>query len=152
MKTKENSKIFYITWFCVIVTAILIVATLIRSHRPSRGRPYERLTVEEARLYMSYEAAYLILDVRDREAYEEGHIEDAVNIEYDSLVEKADEVLKDRGITVYVYGEDAAQSCAAAQKLTDIVYNSVAQIGSYRDWTAVETETETEGILTDVLE
>ncbi len=152
MKTKENSKIFYITWFCVIVTAILIVATLIRSHRPSRGRPYERLTVEEARLYMSYEAAYLILDVRDREAYEEGHIEDAVNIEYDSLVEKADEVLKDRGITVYVYGEDTAQSCAAAQKLTDIGYNSVAQIGSYRDWTAVETETETEGILTDVLE
>ncbi len=152
MKTKENSKIFYITWFCVIVTAILIVATLIRSHRPSKGRPYERLTVEEARLYMSYEAAYLILDVRDREAYEEGHIEDAVNIEYDSLVEKADEVLEDRGITVYVYGEDAAQSCAAAQKLTDIGYNSVAQIGSYRDWTAVETETETEGILTDVLE
>ena len=95
---------------------------------------------------------YLILDVRDREAYEEGHIEDAVNIEYDSLVEKADEVLEDRGITVYVYGEDAAQSCAAAQKLTDIGYNSVAQIGSYRDWTAVETETETEGILTDVLE
>ena len=135
----------------MIVTAILIVSTLIRSHRPSKGRPYERLSVEEARLYMSYEASYLVLDVRDSEEYKSGHIDEAVNIEYDSLVEKADEILKDRGVTVYVYGEDTAQSCAAAQKLTDIGYNSVAEIGSYADWTVVETETETEGILTDVL-
>ena len=65
----------------MIVTAILIVATLIRSHRPSRGRPYERLSAEEARLYMSYEAEYLILDVRSREAYNKGHLDNAVNIE-----------------------------------------------------------------------
>ena len=124
----------------MIVTAILIVATLIRSHRPSRGRPYERLSAEEAQLYMSYEAEYLILDVRSREDYEKGHLDEAVNIEYDSIVEKADDVLKDRGITVYVYGEDSAQSCAAAQKLSDIGYNSISEIGSYLDWLEIETE------------
>ena len=151
MKTKENRKIFYITWFCVIVTAILIVATLIRSHRPSKGRPYERLSVEEARLYMSYEAEYLILDVRSRKAYEKGHLDKAVNIEYDSLVEKADDVLKNRGITLYVYGEDSSQSCAAAQKLSDIGYNSVSEIGSYLDWTSYLSEPETESLLADDL-
>ena len=124
----------------MIVTAILIVATLIRSHRPSRGRPYERLSAEEAQLYMSYEAEYLILDVRSREDYEKGHLDEAVNIEYDSIVEKADDVLKDRGITVYVYGEDSAQSCAAAQKLSDIGYNSISEIGGYLDWLEIETE------------
>ncbi len=152
MKTKENSKIFYITWFCVIVTAILIVATLIRSHRPSRGRPYERLSAGDAQLYMSYEAEYVILDVRSRKSYEKGHLEEAVNIEYDSLVEEADDVLKDRGITVYVYGEDSSQSCAAAQKLSDIGYNSVAEIGSYSDWTTYLTESETESLLADELD
>ena len=146
MKTKENSKIFYITALCVVVTA-----TLIRSHRPSRGRPYERLSVEDARMYMSYEPEYVILDVRDHSSYEAGHLDDAVNIEYDSLVEKADDVLKNRSVMVYVYGETSQQSCAAAQKLTDIGYNSVSEIGSYRDWTVVETETETEGILTNIL-
>lgn len=151
MKTKENSKIFYITALCVVVTLGLIISTLIRSHRPSRGRPYERLSVEDARMYMSYEPEYLILDVRDHSSYEEGHLDDAVNIEYDSLVEKADDVLKNRSVMVYVYGETSQQSCAAAQKLTDIGYNSVSEIGSYRDWTVVETETETEGILTNVL-
>ena len=151
MKTKENRKIFYITWFCVLVTAILIVATLIRSHRPSKGRPYERLSAEEAQLYMSYEAEYLILDVRSREAYNKGHLDNAVNIEYDSLVEKADEVLKDRGATVYVYGEDSGKSCAAAQKLSDIGYTSVAEIGTYSDWQMAETAVETEIILGDVL-
>ncbi len=135
----------------MIVTAILIVATLIRSHRPSRGRPYERLTAEDARLYMSYEAEYLILDVRDRNAYEKGHLEKAVNIEYGSLVEEADDILKDRGITVYVYGEDSSQSCGAAQKLSDIGYNSVAEIGSYSDWISYLAESETESLLADEL-
>lgn len=151
MKTKENSRIFYITALCVTVTAALIVSTMIRSHRPSAGRPYERLSVEEARMYMSYEPEYLILDVRDRSSYEEDHLDQAVNIEYDSLVKEADNVLKDRNVMVYVYGETSEQSCAAAQKLTDIGYNSVSEIGSFRDWTIVETETETEGILTNVL-
>lgn len=89
---------------------------------------------------MSYEAEYLILDVRSREDYEKGHLDEAVNIEYDSIVEKADDVLKDRGITVYVYGEDSAQSCAAAQKLSDIGYNSISEIGGYLDWLEIETE------------
>ena len=151
MKTKENRAIFYITWGCVIVTAVLIVSTLLRSHRPSQGRPYERLSVEDARLYMSYEAAYQIVDVRTKEQYSEGHLDGAVNIEYDRLVKEADNVLEDRGITVYVYGETSEQSCAAAQKLSDIGYNSISEIGTYTDWTVVETETETEGILTNVL-
>ncbi len=151
MKTKENSKIFYITWFCVIVTAVLIVSTLLRSHRPSQGKSYERLTVEDALRYMSYEPEYLIVDVRDQKLYEEGHLKDAVNIEYGKLVAQADEVLKDRGATVYVYGEDSGQSCAAAQKLTDIGYISVAEIGTYSEWQTAETAAETEMILGDVL-
>ena len=100
---------------------------------------------------MSYEAEYLILDVRSRKAYEKGHLDKAVNIEYDSLVEKADDVLKNRGITVYVYGEDSSQSCAAAQKLSDIGYNSVSEIGSYSDWTSYLSEPETESLLADDL-
>ena len=39
---------FYITWGCVIVTAVLIVVTLLRSHRPSQGKPYERLMYYDA--------------------------------------------------------------------------------------------------------
>ena len=142
---------FYITWGCVIVTAVLIVVTLLRSHRPSQGKPYERLTAEEAREYMSYEPEYRIVDVRSPELYREGHLDHAINIGYDRMVELADKVLEDRGITVYVYGETSEQSCAAAQKLSDIGYISVAEIGSYDDWTMAETETETEGILTNVL-
>lgn len=151
MKTKDNRFIFYITWLCVIVTAALTVFALVRSHRPSQGRPYERLTAEEARLYMSYEVEYLIVDVRDGVLYEEGHLDGALHIPYDRLVEQANDVLKDRTVTVYVYGETSQQSCAAAQKLSDIGFNSVAEIGSYADWIRQETETETEGILTDVL-
>ena len=67
------------------------------------------------------------------------------------MVEKADDVLRNRGITVYVYGKDSSQSCAAAQKLSDIGYNSVSEIGSYSDWTSYLSEPETESLLADDL-
>ena len=151
MKTKENRGIFYITWGCVIVTIILIIFTLVRSIRPSQGKPFERLSVEEARQYMSYEASYQVLDVRDIEAYDEGHLKGAVHVAYDSLVQDADLVLEDRSQMVYVYGQSSEQSCAAAQKLSDMGYTSVAEIGTYEEWITLETETETEGILRNVL-
>ena len=119
---------------------------------PTQGKPYERLTAEEARLYMSYEAAYLVADVRDEEEYDLGHLDEAISIPYDRIVEEADRRLGDRNVTVYVYGKDSEQSCAAAQKLSDIGFNSVSEIGSYGDWIMAQTETETEGLLGNVLE
>ena len=152
MKTESNRKIFYITWICTAIVIALTVWTMVRSRMPTQGKPYERLTAEEARLYMSYEAAYLVADVRDEEEYDLGHLDEAISIPYDRIVEEADRRLGDRNVTVYVYGKDSEQSCAAAQKLSDIGFNSVSEIGSYGDWIMAQTETETEGLLGNVLE
>jgi hypothetical protein len=49
-------------------------------------------------------------------------------------VERADDVLPERDMMLYIYGADSEESCAGAQKLSDIGFTSVAETGSYADW------------------
>ena len=81
------------------------------------------------------------MDVRAKEAYDRGHIKEARNLPFDEIVERADEVIPDRNMMLYVYGADEEQSCAAAQKLSDLGFTSVTETGSLEDWTRLEEET-----------
>ena len=122
------------------MTVVLFTAwSAIRSVRPSRGKPYERLSAEEANEYISYETGYCIVDVRDQEAYDLGHVGEAMNLPFGEIVERADEVIPDRHMMLYVYGQDSEQSCAAAQKLSDIGFTSVTETGSYQEWAEVSS-------------
>lgn len=129
---KKKIRIVFI--LCSLTVIVFAVLSLIRSLRPSRGKAYERLSVEEAGEYMSYESAYCIVDVRDEEAYASSHVKGAKNIPYGKIVESADRILPDRDMMLYVYGTDSDESCAAAQKLSDIGFTSVTETGSYEDW------------------
>ncbi len=137
-------KIRVVFWVCTIAVIISSCWSLIRTLRPSRGKPYERLTVEEACDYMSFETIYSIVDVREKDAYAAGHVEGAVNLPYDEIVSSASKVLPDRTMMVYIYGEDSDDSCQAAQKLSDIGYSSITETGGYNDWTAYLSARETE--------
>ena len=131
-----GKKIRIVFFLCSLTVIAAAGWSLIRSLRPSRGKAYERITVEEAYEYMSYESDYCILDVRSKAEYEQSHVEGAKNLPVGSIVAHADEVISDRGMMLYVYGKDSEESCAAAQKLSDIGYTSVTETGSYEDWLA----------------
>ena len=124
-----------------MTVVLFTVWSAIRSFRPSRGKPYERLSAEEAYEYISYETGYCIVDVREQEAYDRGHIKEARNLPFDEIVERADEVIPDRNMMLYVYGADEEQSCAAAQKLSDLGFTSVTETGSLEAWMNLEEET-----------
>lgn len=153
-----SKRMFYITGPCIAATAVAAVFAGIQSFRPARGsgRAFEQLTVEEALKYMSYEPDYVIIDVRDPEAYDTAHLDRAVNIPYDRIVRDAETLLPDPEQTIYVYGEDEEQPQAAAQKLSDMDFTSVAVIGSYSDWVEAmyseSSEAETELFLVEELE
>ncbi len=129
--------------FCICSLTVIVFALLsaVRSLRPSRGKPYERISVQEAIDYMSYESVYCIVDVRDKAEYDRRHVAGARSLPCDEIVESADEVIPDRHVMLYVYGSDSDQSCAAAQKLSDIGFTSVTETGSFTDWILLE-ETE----------
>ena len=92
------------------------------------------ITSEEAMKRMEEETDFLILDVRTKEEYEEGHINDAINIPNEVIEQEAESFLKDKGQTIYVYCRSGRRSKQACQTLCNLGYTHVIDFGGIIDW------------------
>lgn len=70
----------------------------------------------------------LIIDLRDREAYEESHVRTAVNIPYENLEEKTD---FPRSKTLILYCDRGGASMVAARQLARLGYRTRSVIGGF---------------------
>ena len=73
------------------------------------------------------ENEYVILDVRTKEEYDEGHIKDSINIPYDEIDENID-ISKDK--IIFVYCKSGNRSGQAYNSLINLGY-TVYDLGSY---------------------
>lgn len=135
----HSKKAFYIIVTCIVLVGVFSVFILYKSFRPSAGLPYERISMEQAVEYMEFEEGYVLLDVRTQEEYEQGHLPGAICIPNEELIEAAEEQLPDKGQLIYVYCRSGRRSQEAAQKLCDLEYTNITEIGGILDWTG-ETE------------
>jgi rhodanese-related sulfurtransferase len=80
------------------------------------------------------EPALTIVDVRDRDAFNDGHIMGAIAMPMGELVARAQaslETIRD----IYVYGETDAQTAAAADQLRMVGYQNIAElVGGLSAW------------------
>jgi rhodanese-related sulfurtransferase len=88
------------------------------------------------------EPALTIIDVRDRDAFNQEHITGAESFPLAELPERASESLElDRDI--YIYGDDQAQTTDAAGKLRAANFSSVSEVeGGLAAWKEVSGPTE----------
>ncbi|MBE9006596.1 rhodanese-like domain-containing protein [Fortiea sp. LEGE XX443] len=88
------------------------------------------------------EPAFTILDVRDRQTYNEGHIMGAMPMPIDELAERAvPSLAKSRDI--YVYGTNDEESAQSAQVLRSAGFEHVSQLkGGLAAWKAIGGPTE----------
>jgi rhodanese-related sulfurtransferase len=88
------------------------------------------------------EPALTILDVRERETFNKGHIMGAMAMPMDSLVDRAQSSLeKERDI--YVYGASDADTQQAATQLREAGFTRVAELqGGFDGWKAISGPTE----------
>ena len=92
------------------------------------------ITSEEAMKRMEEESDFLILDVRTKEEYEEGHIKDAINIPNEVIGQEAESVLKDKEQTIFVYCRSGRRSKEACQTLCELGYSNIIDFGGIIDW------------------
>ena len=92
------------------------------------------ITAEEAKQIMDSEEDYIILDVRTREEYDEGHIPGAIVISHEEIAEKADEVLTDKDQLILVYCRSGRRSKIAAEALVELGYTNIKEFGGIIDW------------------
>ena len=92
------------------------------------------ITAEEAKRIMDTEESYIILDVREQDEYDAGHIPGAILIPYTQIEEKANEMLPDKEQLIMVYCRSGRRSKEASEKLVKLGYTNIVEFGGILDW------------------
>ena len=85
---------------------------------------YHKISAEEA-YEMMISQEIVVVDVRTREEYDGGHIENAVLVPNESIGSEMPETLPDKEATLLIYCRSGRRSKDAAQKLLALGYQSV---------------------------
>ena len=95
---------------------------------------YQKISAEEAYEMMASQEVVVVVDVRTREEYDGGHIENAVLVPNESIGSEMPEALPDKDATLLVYCRSGRRSKDAAEKLLALGYQSVYDFGGVIDW------------------
>ena len=99
-----------------------------------QGAVYVNITAEEAKQIMDSQEGYIILDVREQDEYDAGHIPEAILIPYKQIGEKANEMLPDKDQFILVYCRSGRRSKIAAETLVELGYTNIKEFGGIIDW------------------
>ena len=115
----------------------LMVALMLTGCTAALGQAevdYRQITMSEAFVLMDEEVDYIILDVRTPEEYKEKHIPSAINIPNEIIGAETPMELPDKEQLIFVYCRSGNRSKQAAQKLADLGYTNIVEIGGINDW------------------
>ena len=95
----------------------------------------EEVDATRARELLDADDAPLLVDVRERDEWEQGRIPGAVLVPRGNLESRIENAAPDRSRPVLLYCASGARSAFAAQTLTDLGYDrAISLAGGYTDW------------------
>ena len=118
----------------LILLAVLMLAACGQNIENDQGGSYMNITAKEAKAIMDSEEGYIILDVREQDEYDAGHIPEAILIPYTQIGEKANEMLPDKDQLILVYCRSGRRSKIAAEALVELGYTNIKEFGGIIDW------------------
>jgi len=138
--TKESKDI--ITYLMVLALLVAVFSGCssrnIENNREESTEPskvsFTSITPEEAKMRLDRDAEVILLDVRTKEEYGDGHIEGSILIPVDNLEEEAGKNLPDKETPIFVYCRSGNRSLVAANILVDRGYTNVYDLGGIGDW------------------
>ena len=95
---------------------------------------YQIITADEAKRIMDSGEEHIILDTREQEEFDDGHIPNAILIPYTEIENKAEEMLPDKDKLILVYCRSGRRSKIAAESLAKLGYTNVKEFGGIIDW------------------
>ena len=114
--------------------AVMMLTACGQDTENDQGAVYVNITAEEAKQIMDTEEGYVILDVREQDEYDAGHIPGAILIPYTQIEEKANEMLPDKEQLILVYCRSGHRSKIAAEALVKLGYTNIKEFGGIIDW------------------
>ena len=96
---------------------------------------YHQINAETARDMMNEQPEVVVLDVREPDEFENGHIPGAVLLPLDSITEaSAAELIPTLDTTILVYCRSGNRSKKASAALADLGYTDIYEFGGINDW------------------
>ncbi len=95
---------------------------------------YEQITQQKAKEIMDSGEEYILLDVREQEEFDEGHIKGAVLLPHTEIEAKAQTLLPDKDKLILVYCRSGRRSKIAATNLSILGYTNIKEFGGITDW------------------
>lgn len=119
----------------VILTCFLLILPLIGScSKGTASVRYQKIDAREAKSIIDNEDDIVILDVRTKQEYDQGHILNAVLIPDVNLKDEVEEIIPDKNIKILVYCRSGRRSAASAKLLIEMGYKNVYDFGGINDW------------------
>ena len=95
---------------------------------------YQQITAEEAKKIVYSGEEHIILDTREQDEFNEGHIPGAILIPYTEIENKAEEMLPDKDAQILVYCRSGRRSKIASESLAKLGYTNVKEFGGIIEW------------------
>ena len=96
---------------------------------------YQQITAEEAKSMMEEQPDAVILDVREQDEYDAGHIPGTVLLSVGTIDEEtAASAIPENDTVVLVYCRSGNRSKTASQSLVDLGYTQIYEFGGIKDW------------------
>ncbi|MBR6632692.1 MAG: rhodanese-like domain-containing protein [Clostridia bacterium] len=95
---------------------------------------YQQITPEQAKDIMDSDEEYALLDVREQDEFDEGHIPGAILIPYTQIETEAEKMLPDKNKQILVYCRSGRRSKIASESLAGLGYTNVKEFGGIIDW------------------
>jgi molybdopterin/thiamine biosynthesis adenylyltransferase/rhodanese-related sulfurtransferase len=93
------------------------------------------VTVDEVKDRLARGEQWTLLDVREREEYREGHLENAIPIPRGFLEMRVEETVPDKSAPVIAYCAGGVRSLIAARTMKELGYENVSSMsGGYTSW------------------
>ena len=117
-----------------LLLAVMMLTACGQDKENDQGAVYVNITAEVAKQIMDSQEGYIILDVRTREEYDQGHIPGAILIPNTEIEARAEEVLTDKDQLILVYCRSGRRSTLAAEALVELGYTNIKEFGGIIDW------------------
>lgn len=99
-----------------------------------KGKGYTTLTIPEARQLLREDRRAILVDTRSPAEYRRGTLPGSVSIPEAEMDRRAPVILPDRSAPVMVFCRTGGCSWRSAQRLAELGYTRVYDVGGYLEW------------------